>query len=181
MFARINIFNIIRDHLKTLKHLENPDSKFIYWKDFLLFFIFPALVAIVLVYKNYTFIDSLSNLITGISILGGFLFNLLAIIYSQIDKIKQDIYDSKDSTLLSLKQKFVTEIHSNISFCIVLSIGLILTLLLMEVELPSKLYPNILHKLLIWLNYFLLILFTLTMLMIINRVYILLKKDAEQN
>lgn len=73
MLDRINILKIIKDHLGTLRSL-NQSSNRIYWKDFLLFFIFPVIVSTLLVWKGYSFKEQLGNLIAAISIFGGFLF-----------------------------------------------------------------------------------------------------------
>src|SRR5690606_34986088 len=106
----------IKDHLGTMRSL-NQSSNRIYWKDFLLFFILPFIISILLVLKEYSFKEQLGNLIAAISIFGGFLFNLLAIIYSQMENIKKDAETEDDK----VKARFINEIHINISFCIVLS------------------------------------------------------------
>ncbi len=174
MLNRINILKIIKDHFGTLKSL-NQKSNWINGKDFFLFLIFPIIVASLLTYKGYNFQSELGNLITAISIFGGFLFNLLAIIYSQIDNMKKDAETENDD----LKKKFVKEIHINISFCIVLSILIVLTLLLTTIDIPDFEFNWLITKIIIGLNYFLMTLFLLTLLMILNRVYILLKKESE--
>ena len=171
MLSRINIISIIRDHFSTLRSL-NQKSKRINWKDFILFIILPFIISILLVLKNYDFQKQFTNLIAAISIFGGFLFNLLAIIYSQIDKIKDDANNEQNS----LKKKFVNEIHINISFCIVLSITLVLTLLLSTIDIPCFRFDWLIKKIVIGINYFLLMLFLLSLTMVLNRVYILLKK-----
>ncbi|WP_346883757.1 hypothetical protein [uncultured Algibacter sp.] len=152
----------------------NQSSNRIYWKDFLLFFIFPVIVSTLLVWKGYSFKEQLGNLIAAISIFGGFLFNLLAIIYSQMENIKKDAETEDDK----VKKRFINEIHINISFCIVLSICIVLTLLLTTIDIPEFEYLEILNKTINGLNYFLMILFLLTLTMILNRVYILLKKGV---
>ncbi len=173
MLDRINILKIIKDHLGTMRSL-NQSSNRIYWKDFLLFFIFPVIVSTLLVWKGYSFKEQLGNLIAAISIFGGFLFNLLAIIYSQMENIKKDAETEDDK----VKKRFINEIHINISFCIVLSICIVLTLLLTTIDIPEFEYLEILNKTINGLNYFLMILFLLTLTMILNRVYILLKKGV---
>ncbi|KAB1068524.1 hypothetical protein F6U93_06230 [Tamlana haliotis] len=152
----------------------NQSSNRIYWKDFLLFFVFPIIVSTLLVWKGYSFKEQLGNLIAAISIFGGFLFNLLAIIYSQMENIKKDAETEDDE----VKKRFINEIHINISFCIVLSICIVLTLLLTTIDIPEFQYLDVLNKIINGLNYFLMILFLLTLTMILNRVYILLKKGA---
>ncbi len=174
MLERINILKVIVDHFGTLKSL-NQRSKYINWKDAILFLAFPMLISITLTYNEFDFKGQLGNLIAAIAIFGGFLFNLLAIIYSQIDNIKKDA----DNENNELKQKFVKEIHVNISFCIVLSIFLILTLLTSTVYIPNWHYKWVIEKTIIGINYFLLTLFLLTLIMVINRVYILLNKTIE--
>ena len=180
MFYRINIYNIVTDHLKTLRHTSSVNSKNIYWKDFILFFVIPVTIAGILTYMGYTLANKINELITAVSILGGFLFNLLAIIYGQIDKIKGDTTrTTNDTDLQQVKKIFVKEIHINISFCIVLSIVILLALFLLQVDIPDFKYRYIINKLLIFISYFLLSIFLLSLLMVINRIYILLKKDSE--
>ena len=174
MFSRINITSIIKDHFKTLRSLDE-NSKAIYWKDLLLFIIIPILTSTILCIKGYNFENQLGNLIAAISIFGGFLFNLLAIIYGQIDKIKSDATGESSN----LKKRFVKEIHINISFCIVLSILIVLTLLLTSIDIPENKFKFIIKMMIIGINYYLMSLFLLTLLMILNRVYILLKRDSE--
>ena len=152
----------------------NQSSNRIYWKDFVLFFILPIIVSILLVWKEYSFKEQLGNLIAAISIFGGFLFNLLAIIYSQMENIKKDAETEDDK----VKTRFINEIHINISFCIVLSIVIVLSLLLTTIDIPEFEFLTILEKVINGLNYFLMILFLLTLTMILNRVYILLKKGV---
>ncbi len=182
MIQRINIYRIVKDHLKTLRSL-NQSYNFINIGDFLLFFIIPSIISLTLTLLNYNFINQLDNLIASVSILGGFLFNLLAIIYSQIENIKTDVEklsnNDKNKTEKEIKNKFINEIHSNISFAIVLSIFLILSLLSITVEIPEFKYKTFIENIFIFINYFLMQLFTLTLLMIINRIYILFKKTAE--
>ena len=175
MLDRINILKIMKDHLGTLRSL-NQSSDRIYWKDFMLFFVFPIILSTFLVWKGYSFKEQLGNLIAAISIFGGFLFNLLAIIYSQMENIKKDAETEDDK----VKARFIKEIHINISFCIVLSIFIVTSLLLTTIDIPEFEYLRILEKIINGLNYFLMILFLLTLTMILNRVYILLKKGVAQ-
>lgn len=149
--------------------------------DIFLFFVLPALISLFLTYLGYSFLSQLGNLIAVISILGGFLLNLLAIIYGQIDNIKSDIkrLNKKDveSYDVKIKKKFINEIHSNISFAIVLSIFLLLSLLSITIDIPEICVKNFIKFTLIFINYFLMILFTLTLLMILNRIYILFNRS----
>ncbi len=89
--------------------------------------------------------------------------------------MKKDAESENDD----LKKKFVKEIHINISFCIVLSILIVLTLLLTTIDIPDFEFNWLIDKIIIGMNYFLMTLFLLTLLMILNRVYILLKKESE--
>ncbi len=175
MLARINIISIIKDHFGTLRSLNSTKNR-ISWQDLVLFIVTPILIAIILVCKDLTFEKQLGNLIAAISIFGGFLFNLLAIIYSQFDKIEIDA-NKEDN---DLKKRFVKEIHINISFCIVVSILIVMTLLLSTIDIPKFQYDWLLNKIIIGINYFLMSLFLLTLTMVLNRVYILLKKESEK-
>lgn len=174
MLKRINILSIIKDHFGTLRTL-NSKSKWIYWKDLLLFIISPAILSSWLAYKGFSIRPFIGNLIAAVAIFGGFLFNLLAIIYSQIDKIRADANNEEND----LKKTFVKEIHINISYSIVLSLLIVIVLIAYAVELPSFPYDWLVKKIVLGATYFLLGKFLLTLIMVLNRVYILLKKDSE--
>lgn len=177
MLTRINILTIIVDHFRTLRRIDQPSSG-IGWQDVLLFLLLPITVGIALTMLRVDIRPYIGNLITAVSIFGGFLFNLLAIIYSQIDKMRAEA-DRAESNLARIKKKFVREIHANISFNIVLSIFLVITLILYSVEIKGIAFAGAVNMALLGVNYFLLLLFILTLLMVLNRVYILLKKDSD--
>jgi hypothetical protein len=174
MFKRINILGIIKDHFKTLRRIDSGSKK-IYWKDLVLFVGLPVFIGGFLAYEGFSIKPYIGNLIAAISIFGGFLFNLLAIIYSQIDKIKSDA--EQENSIL--KKTFVKEIHVNISYSIVLSLFIIIVLIGCTATISSFEYDWIVKKVALGFTYFLLTKFLLTLLMVLNRVYILLKKDSE--
>lgn len=169
MISRINIWKIVNDHIKTLRNI-NSVSEGISRPDLLLFFIFPGIMSAILTYKEIRINNKITILITAVSILGGFLFNLLAVIYGLMDKLKTDAADNE------LKSRFVKEIHVNISFNIFLSFLLILLLIMYSYQAESVCF-SIFDYIFTGTLYFLLILFLLTMLMILNRIYIIMKKE----
>ena len=177
MLTRINILTIIVDHFKTLRRINTPSSG-MSWQDIVLFLLLPIGVGTILTVLQVDIRPYIGNLITAVSIFGGFLFNLLAIIYSQIDKMRAEI-DQTENRMTKIRKKFVREIHANISFNIVLSIFLVITLILYSVEMKGMVFIKAVSIALLGVNYFLLLLFLLTLLMVLNRVYILLKKDSD--
>ncbi|MEG0188129.1 MAG: hypothetical protein RR447_09105 [Algoriella sp.] len=175
MFSRININKIIIAHYKSLSNLN--DRK-IAINDLIIFILFPILIAIVLIYYNISIKSQVANLITALSILAGFLFNLLAIIHSSLEKIRDEIRQ-QNLEENSLKYKFANEIHANISYNILIAILTIVTLVVsgLNIEFNNKTLKYISFCLLNSICYFLLIHFLLTLIMILNRVYILLDKE----
>ncbi len=175
MFSRINVKRIIVAHVKTLRSLNQPvESNRIYWKDIMTFLCWPAIISYSLCLMHLNLMSQVSNLIAIISIFGGFLFNLLAIIYSYIDKIKS-------SFVSGVRKRFAYEINANISFCILLSIFNILLLLIFAL-MPNKPCYSIIKfagEVLTYSIYYTLILFFLTLLMVLSRVFVLLQKESE--
>ncbi|MDI5898636.1 hypothetical protein [Flavobacterium yafengii] len=172
MFSRINFIKIIKAHLKTLRSL-NQTSNLIYWNDFLLFYLIPIFLSILLIYFNISIKTQVSNLIAAISILGGFLFNLLAIIYNSMGNLKSDALKNE------IKKKYVKEIHSNISYNILVSIFLIILLIIFNIDIKFN-DLSITKGINISIEFcttFLLSHFFLTLLMVLNRIYILLDKE----
>lgn len=175
MFSRININKIVIAHYKSLSNLNNRGITF---NDVLIFILFPLVLACILVYNNISIKSQVSNLITALSILAGFLFNLLAIIHSSLGKIRDEIRQQnlQDN---SLKYKFANEIHANISYNILVAILTIVGLIIsgLNFETKSNELLSMFCRCLDLVCYFLLVHFLLTLIMILNRVYILLDKE----
>jgi hypothetical protein len=187
MFKRISIFNIIRDHLKTLRRIDTVGET-ISVPDFCLFFLLPVLIASFLIYRDVSLEKHITDLITSVSILGGFLFNLLAIVYGLMDKLQADAMKSSSEGRPNLKATFAKEIHTNISFNIVVSLVMLFLLLgytftngynvcLISIQKHCWMKSLNIIQALSWSIYCLLGTFSLTMLMILNRIYILLNKN----
>lgn len=175
---RINVIHIVKDHIKSLR-LEGKTK--MYGGDIVVFFIFPLCVAIGLVCFDISLKSQVGNLIKALAIFGAFLFNLLAVIHGQLDKINENALKIKDDNLKKQKAKFAKEIHSNITFSILLSIALIFFMLVYDLT-PEKceIINMTILKVTLVINYFLLSLFGLTLLMVINRVYILIRYEEEK-
>ena len=175
MLTRIDVWKIVKDHFSTLRRIDDG-SKNMSMNDCIIFIFVPLILSALFVRVGFSLKAQISNLISAVSIFGGFLFNLLAIIYSQFDKVQKDA-ESGDNKLL--KKKFITEIHSNISFCIVLSVFVVLVLFFDIIEFSYSgpwINPRDIQD---FITFYLLILLLFTILMVINRVYILLKKDVK--
>lgn len=172
---RIDIIHIIVDHFTSLR-LEG--DKNMYGGDKIIFFIFPLLATLGLIYFDISLKPQVGNLIKAMAIFGAFLFNLLAIIHGQLDKIKEKTKSISNKNLQKSKIKFAREIHSNITFAILVSIALIVSMLIYDLT-PQKyeLVNLIILKISLAASYFLLFLFGLTLLMVINRVYILVRHE----
>jgi hypothetical protein len=191
---KIKVVEIIKSHYDTFYTLEENKER-LSKSSYFVYIGIPLFISISLTALGYTMQSEINNLIATISIFGGFLFNLLAIIYTQVDKILKAIKEEEkkinqgkvgkfDSIQKELdnKKAFTKEINSNISYSIIIAIIIILTLLLLNIDLPElniTNYKTILKSIFIGINYFLLSHFLLTLLMVLSRVYILLNRDFE--
>lgn len=164
MLGKINVLKIVSDHFRTLRSLRTGK---IMLSEIVLFFIVPLGISIYCVYfKSFTFnSDHVNILIASLSILAGFLFNLLAMIFGIMDKLRENA--GSDDIKLAL----VREIHTNISFSILLSTFCILLLLFYDCDIP------ILKLLFNAAALFIMITFFLTMLMVLKRIYIIMSKE----
>lgn len=211
MFTRLNVRVILADHLKTLRSHRTGKIRA---SEFFLFFVLPMFIALVAVYPLQVLLtENLVNLlITVFSIFAGLLFNLLILVFEiadkESDKAKslilnrssyeaknsQDLLDTTQETLKDsrLVREILYETYINISFCILISIFGIMTLLLHIVSPSSvlKLLNNpqsnlvvafksidLTFKVLIsFVSYYTFYVFLLTLLMVLKRIYKLLSK-----
>ena len=211
MFTRLNVRVILAVHLKTLRSHRTGKIRA---SEFFLFFVLPMFIALVAVYPLQVLLtENLVNLlITVFSIFAGLLFNLLILVFEiadkESDKAKslilnrssyeaknsQDLLDTTQETLKDsrLVREILYETYINISFCILISIFGIMTLLLHIVSPSSvlKLLNNpqsnlvvafksidLTFKVLIsFVSYYTFYVFLLTLLMVLKRIYKLLSK-----
>lgn len=167
MIEKINISQIVKDHISTLKNYET--GKYSFW-DFVLFFFVPFLIGGVLVYFRFKLTKEIVNgLVTSLSIFAALLFNLLLLIYDIIRKTENS------EGINGLKTTFLKQIYSNISFCILIAISTVILLLISFLNIEIAL----LHYILAFFVYYLVSLFILTLFMILKRVHILLSKESE--
>ena len=163
MFQKINCLRIIRDQIQTLYQTssENKVNK----KDIFTFYFLPFLISLIIyfIWIDIYDSDSLNLIATVVSIFAGLLLNLLLLIY--------DILRTTDNTE-NLKRKLLNEINTNISYCILVSIILILLLLIHNLKCPK--FLTVIFE--ISISY-LIIHFLLVLLLVLKRVYALLEKE----
>ncbi|GGG89952.1 hypothetical protein GCM10007415_25340 [Parapedobacter pyrenivorans] len=165
MFSKINISKIVVDHIRTFQNVRTGRYSF---SDFFLFFGFPIAAGIYFgVFERLCVGESYINfLIASISIIAGFLFNLLAIIFGIMDKVRTNVENDP------VKQKLAAEIHSNIAFNILLAIFSVVSLLFANSE---NFYVALVAN---TVSISLCILFFLTILMVLKRIYIIMSKEG---
>lgn len=159
---KINIIQILKNHLSTLK---NDNTKKAGFDDWFTFLILPSLITGLLIYfKKELKDDAINIIITTLSILVGLLFNVIVLIF---DIIKRDATQKIKNTILK-------ELLSNISFTILISIlAIILTLFtFIEDQVARLLFTGGV--------YFLLSVFIFTVLMILKRMHKLFKNEIEE-
>ena len=168
MFDKINIIKIVKDHISTLKDYRTDKYKI---GDFFLFFGIPFLIVVILVFFNILLTSKLiSLLITSLSIFAALLFNLLLLIYDVVQKAKNGSKNAR------IKIRFLKEVYSNISFCILIAVLSVAILILISI------FNNITTLIYFfnWIAYYLIILFLLTLLMILKRIHVLLYREVEE-
>jgi hypothetical protein len=126
MMTKINISNIIRDHISTL--IDYGTNRY-ERSDFLLFFGVPVVLSTTLILFGAEINKDVSNvLVTVFSIFGALLFNLLIMLYGLLDKAK----DWQGH--LSFRLRYLREIYSNVSYAIVVAIIIVTAVFLSFVD-----------------------------------------------
>ncbi len=165
MFSKINCYRIIIDHFRTL---SDANTGKVIVGDIVVFVGLPFLVAIAAFLLHIDIDEGLINLLaTSLSIFAALLFNLLLLVFDIIEKGKAHQGD--------LKTKFLKEIFSNISFCILLSILAVIFLIIANFASTFSWFSQVLDILIV----FLVSMFILTLFMILKRVHILMSKEIE--
>jgi hypothetical protein len=176
---KINILCIFSNHFATLRHHTKGTFSF---GDFALFYLMPLVIAIFLATQLPNgFLSNLSSeLITFYSVLGGFMLNLLVLVYG---------FDVKNFERPDVAEVVLKEIAANISYLVTLASIVILTLFSIKiyaflgstVELNVKGFDLIFafKQAVIVFIIGSLINFSLTILMVLRRFYALDKSKKQ--
>lgn len=167
MAGRINVWAIVRDHVRTLKDADDDRYSA---ADLVLFVVVPGALAGGLWYLGISLTrEAVNVLITSLSVFAALLFNLLLLIYDIVRK------PPERGELQGFKKLFLQQVYANISFCILISLVAVIVLVISYLELP---WPVLTH-LVAAVIYYLLLLFILTLFMVLKRVHVLLKQEFE--
>lgn len=174
MTSKINISCILKDHFQTLK---NERTKSFDALDISVFFGLPIAIGSVSFFLKAQMDDnSVTTLISAASIFSGLLINVLVLIYSLNEKSIQNPEgndhsenDNHDVNKKTLEKELLKEIFANISFSILISMMLIISL-----SFLVFLKPGYLAIIFTSISIALCTNFCLTLLMGLKRIHILL-------
>ena len=168
MSSKIDIRKIVYNHFSTIVDYDTKKASI---NDWLTFLVFPLCISGYLALNKVFLDDSIVEILVGaLSIFVGLLFSLLLFVF---DLIKKD-------NVIRVKRDLAKEVIHNIAFSIVVAILSNLFLLLSITHINSSFTKAIFN----FISDFLLIEFTLTLLMILKRMYVLILdeiKDIERS
>lgn len=181
MLDKINIYQIIKDHIGTLKNYESKKYSI---EDFIIFFLFPFIISATLIYIQSKLTEGFKNiLIVSLSIFAALLFNLLILIYDIIKRGQPNNKEEKHNETQKLKIVFLKQIYTNISFCIFISILTIILLVFSSINITISHIFSLsiieIGKVLAFFIYAFTLLFILTLFMVLKRVHVLLSKEFQ--
>jgi magnesium-transporting ATPase (P-type) len=189
MSAKINVWSIVRGHLGTMRHHAEDRVSIV---DITVFFVCPGFMAVVVYLACIPFTDGLvSALVNASAILLGLLLNLLVLMFDQKSKAA-DILEKLNTPQaplepneapdplklkrridhLTLRSAVITESVANISFSVLLCIASLVSLLAFSMR-GSRLPVERLESLAYGFNVFIWATVSLTILMVIKRVFAL--------
>ena len=166
MLGKVNVTGIVLDHLGTLR--DHSTCKY-HRADFLLFFGVPAVVTGVLLYSYGDLKPNLVTIVaTSLSVFAALLFNLLLLVYDAVRK-SESVAAAHDD----LREEFLRQVASNISFAILVAVATIVSVLALVFVNRVSSVAHIVSGII----YFLVTLFLLTLLMVLKRVHALLSEE----
>jgi hypothetical protein len=162
MISKINVTGIVKDHLDTLCDFGTQRiSPF----DIILFFVVPAFVAVPVALFTVPLTSNIASLlITILSIFAALLFNLLLILFDIMRKSETIRGQAQ------IQNDFLQEIYNNVSYCILLSIVIVLLVIVALIDINIPVINRIITGTVVYLTSS----FTLTLLMVLKRIHALL-------
>lgn len=173
MCTKLNITSIVKDHLNTL---YNNRTQKISITDIIELYFLPFLLSLILVLIiNFGLTSDITSiLITSFSIFTALLFNLLVLLFDIVNKNKTIPADATDEEKkgLSNKLRLLKEVYSNISYCILVSI-IVLVLLIISLVSTNEIFIKTMGILV----YFGCLNFILILIVILKRIHILFSNE----
>lgn len=168
LLDKINVWDIITGHLRTLRDASEAKAS---WYDYALFYVGPILPVVVMATYGVRLTDTtISVLATSLSILAGLLFNLLVLLHTLQPPQRGEPHDG-------IVKKLVQELHVNIAYSIVVSLLTILPLIVASYYGQHDMRRTALGQLAIYLC----IHFGLTMGMVLKRMNAMLQDRIPQD
>lgn len=170
MSSKINLFSIVRAHFNTLR---DPQTKKRSVADWLTFYAGPVVGALLLMRLHLRINNDYVNIIVSmLSIFVGLLLNMIVVLF---DIIRSEQKRANKVTVLE-------EVLANISFTIVLSIFTIGVVLLTQLNFGRPEWQPYIEdgrEVVNFISFVFLILFLLTLLMVVKRMYLLFMDEVE--
>lgn len=190
MSEKINVLSIVRAHLQTLRHHARNEYSII---DITVFLVCPALLAILVFVSQKPLTESLVNsMISASAILLGLLLNLLVLMFDQRNRAMETLQKFESAGegsevppdregmrgKLTLRIEAIRQTVANISFTVLLCIASLCTLLLYLTMQDTAVVPDLFESLIYAANVFIWVSVSLTILMVIKRVFALFVQTA---
>lgn len=165
MSNKVNISDIIRDHLRTLR---NESANRVSAIDYVTFFGLPVFFAILSWAYGFKISgESIPTLITALSIFAGLLINVLVLIYTVSQNV-ETLTSKRGKEDVENEKKFLREIFANISYSVLICLVSVVLLLIL-IWLPSNLSVTFSATIVALTLHF-----VLTLMMAVKRIHILL-------
>jgi hypothetical protein len=119
MSSKVSVWNIVVQHFNTFKNENDKRSNI----DWLIMVGLPCVFSLSVVSGGLgVATDFYSNIVTAGSIFTGLLLNLLILVYDQKTTILEQKVKGDDPryTKYALRKRIISEVHFNISYCILI-------------------------------------------------------------
>lgn len=181
MSEKINVNNIIKGHISTLR---NDSTQKYSAFDISTFYILPIIFSAIGIFYGFKLTDSVTSLLVNFgAIFTALLLSVLVLVYDQSSKIEDRLKDKKMDVVLKTKSRLLNQLYYNICYAIILSLALVLLSFSEKIlnGIPLEIntsYFNITINFDVWLFAPLAIFLTLnlifTILMVVKRMHALL-------
>jgi hypothetical protein len=167
MSTKLNVTSIITEHYRTLR---NQSDKKISKLDLFVFVGVPIIISLLMFEFGVKLNSEASLISTVLSIFAALLLNLLVILYTLF--LNENNSEKKKST--GRWGILIREVFSNIAYCILVSIFCLVTIVI------SLFLQQIFETILNFISAFLVSNFILSLVMIVKRMYVLLRFEFDK-